>query len=150
LLGRSLLPFGCRHEFSDVAQHLVSRLRLPGGPLEDRVALLQAPRRERAGQPVEPLVHLVGGQFLELDRADERYHVPFGEDAVGRDGVRVAILEPPGEPVADRVPHGVGVAGIDAGRKGVNGLPQLVRDGRFGPAPALRCACGCPGRRSRG
>ncbi|MGH3684637.1 MAG: hypothetical protein ACRDRU_29650 [Pseudonocardiaceae bacterium] len=98
---------------------------------------LQAPRRECAGQPVEPLVDLVGGQFLELDRADERYHVPFSEDAVGRDGVRVAVLEPPGEPVADRVLHGVGVAGIDAGLEGVNGLPQLVRDGRFGPAPAL-------------
>jgi hypothetical protein len=61
-----LLPFACCDEFSNVAKHLVPGLRLPGGPLENRVNSLPTPGRELAAQPIEPPVDQVGGQLFEL------------------------------------------------------------------------------------
>ncbi len=62
-LGRPSFPLGVVTSSATLRQHLVTGLGLPDGPLEDRVDPLQAPGRELAGQPVEPLVDLVGGQL---------------------------------------------------------------------------------------
>jgi hypothetical protein len=87
---------------------------------------LQASGRELGSEPVEPVVDVVGGQLGELGRPDQREDVLLGQDAVGRDRFLIAALEVFGQPVLDRVRHGVALNGLEAGVPVGYGLDQLV------------------------
>jgi hypothetical protein len=80
------------------------------------------------------LTFIVGGQRLELVRADERDEVGVGKALVVVDRFVGQSLGAPGEPVADGVLNREAVAGVDAGFELGNVLPELILDDPFGSA----------------
>ena len=127
-LGRPGLPLGVRDQLGHVAQHPVAGLGLPDGPLEDRMDTLQAPGRELGREPIEPVVDVVGGQLGELGGPDQRDDVLLGQDAVSRNRVLIAALESLGQPVLDRLRHGVALDWLEASVPIGYSLDELVLD----------------------
>ena len=76
---------------------------------------LQRPSGEVVPAAFEPVIDVVGGQLLELVRADERDEVRLGEALVVVDRLGGQPLGALGEPVADSALYRVAVAGVDAG-----------------------------------
>lgn len=106
-------------------------------PPQDRVDCLQGAGSHVVRSIVEPVVHVVGGQFLELLRADERDDVGLGEALVIVDRLGGHALGVLGEPAADGLLGRVTVARVDAGFEFGHGLLELVLDDLFGSPPAL-------------
>ena len=121
----------------DVAHDLVPRLGAADGPSQDRVDGLQGSRGEVVPAGFEPVIDVVGGQLLELVRADERDEVGLGEALVVVDRLGGQSLGALGEPVADGVLNRGAVAGLDARFWLGDGLPELVLDDLLGSAIAL-------------
>jgi hypothetical protein len=63
----------------------------------------------------EPVIDVIGGQLLELARADERDEVGLGKAPVVVDRLGGQSLGAPGQPVVDGVLNRVAVVGLDAG-----------------------------------
>ncbi|GAA2307398.1 hypothetical protein GCM10010402_78840 [Actinomadura luteofluorescens] len=82
----------------------MSSLSLPDRALDDRVHEPQTPSQQRAGEPVEPLVDVVGSQISELGLAEQR-DMLSGQAPVVADRVVIQPFEAFGEPVFDAVPE---------------------------------------------
>jgi hypothetical protein len=78
------------------------------------VELIKAGRGEHLGESVEPVVDLVRGESLELQRTELRDEVFVDEDSVRLDGFLVEVPSSFLEPVVDGFACRVAVAGLDA------------------------------------
>jgi hypothetical protein len=85
----------------------MSGLGLADGALQRAVELVQGGRGEHLGESFKPVIDLIRGEPLELERADLRDEVLVDEDSVRLDGLLVevpgAFLEPVADGFADRV-----------------------------------------------
>jgi hypothetical protein len=109
-----------------VAHDLVACLRAADRPAQDGVDDLHGPRRQVPGAVFEPVFDVVGGEFLELPRADERDEVGLGKALVVVDRLGGQALGSPGEPVTDGLLDRVVIAGLDARLEVSHDLPELV------------------------
>src|SRR5580692_2135612 len=89
---------------------------------------MQAGRGEYLGKAFEPVVDLVRGESLELQRAELRDEVFVDEDSVRLDGLLAEVSSSSLKPVADGFAYGVAVAGPDACVQVIDGPDEPVLD----------------------
>jgi hypothetical protein len=115
----------------------MSGLGLADGALQRAVELVQGGRGEHLGESFKPVIDLIRGEPLELERADLRDEVLVDEDSVRLDGL---LVEVPGaflEPVADGFADRVAVAGLDADFQVIDRPDEPVFDLLLGAALLL-------------